>query len=248
MRIRVATTNLMAPAGPFFPWGERAEGLADLLSARSPDLIGTQEATPESLKVLQARFPNHGCLGNGRWADGSGIQCAIFFDRDRFQVQDSGHFWMSRNPDRPGSKLPGMGSARVATWATLETSEGAITWLNLHFSHLCRREQARIVLNQLSGLPRPWLVTGDFNSTPWPWWSAHRILGSEFRDLAGEAGGTWNAGIGLPIARLDWILGTPEIQCLGCEVLRAGESDHWPVLADIEWKTSHLANVSSLAG
>ena len=141
---------------------------------------------------------------------------------------------MSREPDHPGTKLPGMGSARVATWVTLDSGRGSLSWLNLHFSHLCRRQQARLVLKRLTSLPRPWLVTGDFNSTPWPWWSAHRILCSELRDLACDAGATWNARLGLPLARLDWILGSPELQTVGSEVLRVGKSDHWPVLVDVE--------------
>ncbi len=127
-----------------------------------------------------------------------------------------------------------MGSPRVATWAVLESSNQTFTWLNLHFSHLARRVQAELVLNKLSTLPRPWLVTGDFNGMPWPPWSSHRRLASKLQDLAAEAGPTWNAGLGLALARLDWVLGTEEFTPRGCRVLRAGESDHWPVLVDLE--------------
>lgn len=227
----------MAPAGPFLAWGTRADELATLLSQRSPDLIGTQEATGESLQALGERFPTHTVLGRGRWADGSGIQSAILINRDRFQVEEFEHFWFSRTPGKPGSKLPGMGSARVATSVVLSSESGRLTWLNVHFSHLVRRAQAEIVLEKLSKLPRPWLVTGDFNSTPFPPWSCHRVLARQLRDLAEGAGATWNAWLGLPLARLDWILGSEELRGAGYEVLRAGTSDHWPVLADVELST-----------
>ena len=233
MRIRVATINLMAPAGSFLPWGDRAQGLARVLAERQPDLIGTQESTAESLAAFKASFPNHHVLGRGRQADGSGIQCAILYHRDHFRVRNFQHFWISKNVDRPGSKLLGMGSPRVATWAVMETPSGSLTWMNVHFSHLCRRAQARIILDVLEPLPRPWLLTGDFNATPFPPWSSHRILSAQLHDLAASAGCTWNARLGRPLARLDWILGTEELQSLHCEVLREGESDHWPVLADL---------------
>lgn len=237
MRFRVASINLMAPAGPFLAWGERAKELAGLLSQRSPDLIGTQEATENSLDALKVQFPTYSVLGRGRWADGSGIQSALLINRDRFQVEEFKHFWFSHNPEKPGSKLPGMGSARVATSVVLSSEAGPLTWMNVHFSHLVRRAQAEIVLERLSRLPRPWLVTGDFNSTPFPPWSCHRVLSRELRDLSKSAGPTWNARVGLPLARLDWILGSEELSGLGCEVLREGKSDHWPVLADVDYST-----------
>ncbi|MCA9777218.1 MAG: endonuclease/exonuclease/phosphatase family protein [Candidatus Eremiobacteraeota bacterium] len=243
MIFRVATTNLMAPAGPFLPWKDRVEGLARALVEQAPDLLCTQEAMPEALNILGRHFHGYGVLGRGRWADGEGIQNAVLYRRDHFELQDSGYFWHSKTPDKPGSKLPLMGSARVATWAVFRSGGGPLTILNLHFSHLCRRQQARLVLARLSKLPRPWLVTGDFNSTPWPWWSAHRILGTQLHDLASEAGATWNAGIGWPIARLDCILGSSEIQTKGSRVLRTRGSDHWPVVAELE-----ISSFSQIAG
>ena len=233
MQLRIATINLMAPAGPFLPWGDRANGLARALAGHQPDLIGTQDATPESLEDLSRGLPGYGVLGRGRWADGGGIQCAIFYRDDKLNLKKSGHFWMSETPDTPGSKLTGMGSARVATWGVFHYEGRTLTLLNVHFRHLSRREQARILLRRLSKLPRPWLVTGDFNSTPWPIWSAHRVLSTHLTDLAADAGSTWNGGLNLPLARLDWIFGSREIRGSGSQVLRQGKSDHWPVLVDV---------------
>ena len=234
MNLRVATVNLMAPAGPFFAVGERVDALADALVRQSPDVLCTQEAIFESIGSLLRAFPEYEVLGRGRWANGDGIQNAILYRPDRFCLQSFGHFWHSKTPEKPGSKLPLMGSARVATWATFKTSTDSLTVLNLHFSHLCRRQQARLILERLSTLPRPWIVTGDFNSTPWPLWSAHRILATQLHDLAGSSGATWNAGLGLPIARLDWILGSSEVRSKSARVLRTEGSDHWPVVADLE--------------
>lgn len=136
-----------------------------------------------------------------------------------------------------------MGSARVATAVVLSTEAGPLTWMNVHFSHLSRRAQADIVLERLKRLPRPWLVTGDFNSTASPPWSCHRVLSKSLFDLASEAGPTWNARLGLPLARLDWIMGSEELRARGCQVIRAGGSDHWPVLADIKRATHQPGSV-----
>ncbi len=62
LRFRVATINLMAPAGPFLPWGDRAKNLAALLADEQPDLIGTQEATPEAIADFQQHLPDYGVL------------------------------------------------------------------------------------------------------------------------------------------------------------------------------------------
>lgn len=61
-------------------------------------------------------------------------------------------------------------------------------------------------------------------------------LSNTLHDLAASAGSTWNARLGLPLARLDWILGSEEFVCHSSEVIRAGQSDHWPVLADLEFR------------
>ncbi|MEW6279936.1 MAG: endonuclease/exonuclease/phosphatase family protein, partial [Candidatus Eremiobacterota bacterium] len=230
--IRVASFNLMAPAGPLFPWADRPGRAADALGRIRADLVGTQEATPEALEVLERRLPDYAWLGRGRRPDGRGIQCALLYRRDRFRVLSSGHFWMSPTPEVPGSRFLGMGSCRVATWAVLEVDSRPLTWLNVHFSHLRRRRQARLVLERLAGLPRPWLLTGDFNGTPWPAWSSHRVLvgNGPFRDRPG--GPTYPAP--LPVVRLDWILATSELRCLGSRVEPSRASDHLPVVADFE--------------
>ena len=38
MRIRVISSNLMAPAGPFFAWGDRADRLGELFGRLKPVL------------------------------------------------------------------------------------------------------------------------------------------------------------------------------------------------------------------
>jgi len=104
--MRVVSFNLMAPAGPFFPWGNRPRRAAKLLGELDADLIGTQEGTPESLAELVEGLPQFTLLGRGRGPGGEGTQCALLFRRERFQALGSGHFWMSAQPDSPGI-LPG---------------------------------------------------------------------------------------------------------------------------------------------
>ena len=162
MIFRVATANLMAPTGPFLPWKDRVDVLARALVEQVPDLLCTQEAMPEALNTLGRHFPGYEVLGRGRRAGGEGIQNAVLYRRDRFELQDAGYFWHSKTPDKPGSKLPLMGSARVATWAVFQADGGRLTLLNLHFSHLCRRQQARLVSQSILVRQSPQRLHGVF--------------------------------------------------------------------------------------
>jgi len=74
MNLRVATVNLMAPAGPFFAVGERVDALADALVRQSPDVLCTQEAIFESIGSLLRAFPEYEVLGRGRWANGTAFR------------------------------------------------------------------------------------------------------------------------------------------------------------------------------
>ncbi len=103
-----------------------------------------------------------------------------------------------------------MGSCRVATWAVFEE----LSWLNVHFSHFRRRRQARLLLERLPRLPRPWPVTGDFNGTSWPRWSSARILETELVDSGGG-----------PL-RIDRILASRELACERSFVVPTRVSDH----------------------
>lgn len=83
-------------------WKERCPAAADQLLFIRPDVFGTQELQSGQIKDLIARMPQYSYIGVAR-EDGKedGEYSAIFYNRDRVKLIDSGTFWISETPDRP---------------------------------------------------------------------------------------------------------------------------------------------------
>ena len=69
------------------------------------DILGTQEVLHNQLEDLKQRLPEYGVIGVGR-EDGKekGEYSALWYQKDRFNLLDSGYFWLSETPEVAGSK------------------------------------------------------------------------------------------------------------------------------------------------
>jgi endonuclease/exonuclease/phosphatase family metal-dependent hydrolase len=167
--IRYATANDGMNA-----WPLRRELLLETIKAFAPDLLGTQETLQVQADFLKERLPEYTIVGVGR-EDGKqkGEQSALLFKTDRFELLESGHFWLSETPEVPGSKSWDSALPRMVTWVRLaDRSAGGkkLCYLNTHFDH--QGQQARV---ESARLMRRWIgehaadeavvVTGDFNAT-----------------------------------------------------------------------------------
>lgn len=81
-------------------WQERRHWLAAQIRFHAPDIFGVQEAFKHQLDFLQEQLPAYAWLGVGR-DDGceAGEYAAIFYRKSRFQVEESGTFWLSPTPE-----------------------------------------------------------------------------------------------------------------------------------------------------
>ena len=236
-----------------------------MIEASDASIVCIQEDKEHQIDDLTPRLPDYQFLGRGRFDSGAGERCSILYHREHLQVLESGDFWLSETPDRPGSTLGEDPYPRKVTWALLATRSGRrILVLNTHLTDgdrgPLRTESARIVSRWLSqrlerDRPRPRpipigiVVAGDFNEDAGS--EPHRILTDStvvpLRDVWEEAppggpGGTYNGFEGLPTRkRIDWLLvGGP------VRVRRAAKfeqpiegrypSDHYPVYADLEFR------------
>ncbi len=171
--LRVMTFNLrlnVASDGEN-AWPNRRDAVARIIDG--VDLVGVQEALPGMLEDLDARLPAYDRIGVGRQADGGGEYSAILYRADRFDVLDSGTFWLSETPDVPGSQSWDAALPRIATWGRFrDQSTGAVfLHVNTHFDHIgvtARQESARLLVQRLPALAdgAPAVLTGDFNVTP----------------------------------------------------------------------------------
>ncbi|REK11132.1 MAG: endonuclease [Planctomycetota bacterium] len=155
-------------------WEKRKDMLVETIRTFDPDLLGTQEVLAMQADFLAEELSDYTLVGVGR-DDGQrrGELSAVLFKTKRFELLDSGTFWLSETPDVPGSKSWDSSLPRIATWVKLadrEADELELCFLNTHWDHRGRRarvEAGRIIREWLSenAAGMPTIMTGDLNVT-----------------------------------------------------------------------------------
>lgn len=154
-------------------WPNRKENVKALVRFHEFDIWGTQEGFIDQLKDLES-MDEYGHLGAGR-DDGkeAGEHSAIFYRKNRFKVLQSGDFWLSETPEKPGIGWDATCCNRICSWAKFKdmTNKKDLYVFNVHFDH--RGKEARLQsgylmvrkIKEIAG-NTPVILTGDFNSTP----------------------------------------------------------------------------------
>jgi len=171
---RLATFNIRIPADKTpNSWAERAPKCRALIQKHGFDLLGLQEATwPQIQDLLQMEgwaFVG-ACRDDGQQ---KGEASCIFYRTNRFEVVESGTFWLSETPEVPGSKSWNTACTRVCTWADIKDrrSGKAFVYFNTHLDHLsqeARKNGMKLILSRMARYAqgRPVFLTGDMNATP----------------------------------------------------------------------------------
>jgi endonuclease/exonuclease/phosphatase family metal-dependent hydrolase len=155
-------------------WPNRKTMVAELIRHEAPALLGMQEVLLHQKRDLEAALPGYAFVGAAR-DDGAekGEFSPLAFRRDRFDLLDSGTFWLSPTPAQPG-KAWDAAYPRIATWALLrERGSGRrLAVLNTHFDHVgtaARLNSAAMIADwsreRLTGGDAV-IVLGDFNAAP----------------------------------------------------------------------------------
>jgi endonuclease/exonuclease/phosphatase family metal-dependent hydrolase len=184
-------------------WSQRVVGAVRMIREEAPDVFGIQEALHGQAADLWASLPDYEFSGVGR-DDGrrSGEYSGIFYRRDRFDADpsDSGTFWLSDTPEKPGSRTWGNEIPRVASWVRLvdrPTGRGFYVF-NTHWDHRHQgsREKAALLIAMRIGERRatdePVVLLGDFNAVEKNPGIAY-LTGSP-ASVAGQTG-TWPQGL-----------------------------------------------------
>ena len=99
-------------------WNLRKEFLYDVIREHA-DVLGVQEAVRFQLDALNQHLPQYGAVGIiSDSTRHTGQYVSILYLKDRFEVHDSGTFWLSDTPTQP-SKSWGNHHLRNCTWARL---------------------------------------------------------------------------------------------------------------------------------
>ena len=105
--IRVMSFNVLCPVcdlRDYPPWNERLTYFRQLFERQGPDLVGTQELmSSANVEQILELLPGHDVVrvidadsGEERLSYPDSL---IFYSQDRFELIESGTYWLSQNPD-----------------------------------------------------------------------------------------------------------------------------------------------------
>ncbi len=172
--IKVVSFNLDANEATL---AERAERLLPLILSFEPDSIGVQEARGSWNRKLNDGLVRQGYVrvgvDAGGNANGSDAYFAtyIFFRKDKYQLIDSGTFWMSKTPDVPSIYDSTVDCNRTCTWALLEDKETGfryvhmnthLDWMNMEVNKI-QVAMIREQIERFEAMGYPVFATGDYN-------------------------------------------------------------------------------------
>ena len=145
-----------------------------------PDLLGVQEETPAWQTFLEKSLESEGYKRVGEFRAtqpshayyGYREASSIYYNADRYELVNSGTFWLSDTPDVEGSVATGWHSSalfpRVCTWVLVEDrlSGEQYAYFNSHFSYeheAIRLEAAKLIMSKVEELGVPAFFSGDLN-------------------------------------------------------------------------------------
>ena len=135
-----------------------------------PDSFGLEEADEGWVERIAEAMPEYAYVGKGRDYNGGGEASPVFYKKDKYELVDSGTFWLSRTPDIPSHGWDAMMN-RVCSYAVLKDVETGFVYahFNAHFDHIgqiARLESVAVVADKISKISQnyPTVFTGDLNS------------------------------------------------------------------------------------
>lgn len=174
--LKVMSFNVQTENGTSVSFDLRAEMLRDLLDQLRPDSIGMQEVTTGWINRMNSFAFNNSYAGVGEGRTPGGEASSIYYRKDKFELVDSGTFWLSDTPDVQGSAFANANYPRICTWVHLRDKATGFEYIhiNTHLDHngnnsssdgrALRTSQVRVLLEYIQKFPDvPMVLTGDFN-------------------------------------------------------------------------------------
>ncbi len=259
--IRVMSFNIRwgGAADPPSVWSKRRERVMETIKAYDPDILGVQESILRQSKYLRDNMDGFIFFGAGR-DNGilAGEMCAVFYRSNRFRRVGGGHFWLSEEPEEPGSFGWDAGYPRIVTWLRLRDKHDGRTFVvtNTHLDNRGKKARlngAELLREKMAEIAEgdPIILMGDFNcdedSEPYaallglneeadPWLiDSYRVAHPERTDQEATYHGFRGKTEG---SRIDWVLHSPQFQTLTATIDTTHEglkypSDHFPVAATL---------------
>jgi len=251
----VMTFNVRYPSPNDGPnvWENRRDILVETIHLKDPDVMGTQELFHTQGQYIVEKLPDYTWFGISRRGNHEDEHMGVYYKNDKLKLLDSGNFWLSETPEKPGSMSWDVSLPRMVTWGLFEILEtGRRFYLyNTHFPHraqdsMARLECAKVIARKIRALPTdlPFIMTGDFNAQAGE--EVYKVFVPLLEDAWVEAAqksgpettsSRWRGNT--EGRRIDWILYRENIKVLEAETVthnREGRypSDHYPVFSRLE--------------
>ena len=170
--VRILSQNLRCNNDLYGFVKNRALFVSEMLKNYEPDSFGVQEATETWLILLdEALGEKYARVGEPRDNAKNTEYSAVYYRTDKFELLDEGTIWLSKTPEKFGSKSFFASMPRICTWATLKNKETGFvyTHVNTHLDFLVeytRSKQSEVLLSKIGELQKagPLVCTGDFNA------------------------------------------------------------------------------------
>jgi len=252
--LRVMSFNVRTPVAADGPnrWEARRDIFVRTVREQHPDLMGTQELHQEQGDYVVSKLPEYTWFGIDRFGGHADEHMGVFYRKDVLRLKDSGSFWLSDTPDKPGSITWGHPLPRMVTWALFEQIATGRTfyYYNTHLPYRDEDEPARLkgaqeIVARIAKLPKdaPFILTGDLNTTPTsPTYALLTKTLQDARVASPKVEGpekTFHNFTGNPDQRIDFILtrGFTPTHYATVTTQEDGRypSDHFPVVTDLTW-------------
>lgn len=229
----------------------RGKNVPQFIADYMPDSVGLQECEGTWYMTLEAYLKDsYGIVGTGRLTGIKyiGEATAIMYRKDKYDIVDSGTFWLSETPDKVSIGWDAK-HHRTCTWVVLRNKQTGEQYahINTHLDHkgeLARTNGLALILQKAESFDMPVVVTGDFNFEKTEPLYTQLISGNltDTQDIAEKTmnGKTYHAykggEDGVPI---DFVCVNEKITCVKeYRIVRDiyGESyisDHFPIFADV---------------
>ena len=165
--IRCATSNDKGERS----WNNRRNDLIAHVRKLNMDVFGLQEVTVGQYRQLVKAFPDYAFVGRFREAKNfRGEAVPVCYRKSRFDLEKSGTFWLSKTPDKPGSRSWGTACPRVCTYVILKDKATGrrLCFANAHTDHKSAEARTKgmlLVVNRMKkfGNGAPIVFVGDHN-------------------------------------------------------------------------------------
>ena len=225
-----------------------------LIEAYAPDSAGLQECTYQWYKNLTESLEDYAFVGVGRDTGDLSKDCgeisAVNYKKTKYNLIDSGTFWLSETPDEVSRGWDGACN-RICTWVVLMNKETGEKYahVNTHLDHMgknARTNGVELVKEKALSFDIPTVVTGDFNFDKGTDLYNQLVTGglSDTQEMAKESmsGKTYHgyAG-GIAGKPIDFICVNGQITDIESYQILRGKyegtytSDHYPIYSDMKF-------------